>query len=73
MAYVPKDDLKRMSNMLLNNAEIIASNYCFAYNHDNPGDEEDITSQLLKFFGEKIRETEEEQKGVSCHKNGYRS
>lgn len=62
MAYVPTDDLKRMSNMLLNNAEIIASNYCFAFNHDEPGDVEDVTSQLLKFFGEKIRETEEEQK-----------
>ena len=58
MAYVPTDDLKRMSNMLLNNAEIIASNYCFAFNHDEPGDEEEVTSQLLKFFGEKIRETE---------------
>lgn len=63
MAYVPTDDLKRMGNMLLNNAEIIASNYCFAFNHDEPDDVQDVTIQLIKFFGEKIRETEEEQKG----------
>ena len=63
MAYVPTDDLKRMSNMLLNYAEIIASNYCFAFNHDEPGEEMDVTIQLLHFFGDKIRETEEEQKG----------
>ena len=62
MAYVPTDDLKRMSNMLLNNAEIIASNYCFAFNHDEPGDELDVTTKLLVFFAEKIRGTEEEQK-----------
>ncbi len=62
MAYIPTDDLKRMGNMLLNYAEIIASNYCFAFNHDEPGDEDHVTSQLLIFFGEKIRETEEEQK-----------
>ena len=63
MAYVPTDDLKRMGNMLLNYADIIASNYCFAFNHDEPGEELDVTTKLLVFFAEKIMETEEEQKG----------
>jgi hypothetical protein len=62
MPYVPENDLKRMSKMLMDEAEIFASNYCFACQHDEPGDIEDVTSQLLKFFGEKIRENEEEQK-----------
>ena len=56
MAYVPTDDLKRMSNMLLNNAEIIASNYCFAFNHDEPGDVEDVTAKLLEYFGKAVVE-----------------
>ena len=56
MAYVPTDDLKRMSNMLLNNAEIIASNYCFAFNHDDPGDVEDVTAKLLEYFGKAVVE-----------------
>ena len=68
MAYVPTDDLKRMSNMLLNNAEIIASNYCFAFNHDEPEDVEEVTGKLLKFFGQKITEVELEKKDkMNCH------
>lgn len=62
MPYVPDDDLKRMSKMLMDQAEIFASNYCFAWKHDDPGDVQDVTIQIIKFFGEKIRETEEEQK-----------
>ena len=66
MAYVPTDHLRRMSKMLLYQAEMHANNYCFANCHDDPGDVQDVTIQLLKFFAEKIDETTEElkQKGV---------
>lgn len=56
MAYVPDDDLKRMSKMLMNQAEIFASNYCFAWKHDDPGDVEDVTSKLLEYFGKAVIE-----------------
>ena len=56
MAYVPDDDLKRMSKMLMNQAEIFASNYCFAWKHDDPGDVEDVTAKLLEYFGKAVIE-----------------
>lgn len=63
MAYVPTEDLKRMSRMLMNHAEMIANNYCFVNKHDEPEDEADVTSKLLRFFGQKIIEVEYEKKG----------
>lgn len=62
MPYVPENDLKRMSKMLMDQAEIFASNYCFAWRHDEPGDVTSVTVQLIKYFGDKIRETEVEQR-----------
>jgi len=61
MPYVPENDLKRMSKMLMDQAEIFASNYCFAWRHDEPGNVMSVTVQLIKYFGDKIRETEVEQ------------
>ena len=63
MAYVSTEDLKRMCSMLMDHAEIIASNYCFVNKHDEPGDVEAVTCQMLKFFGQKIIEVETEKKG----------
>lgn len=60
MAYVPTDHLRRMSKMLLYQAEMLANNYCFANCYDDPGDVQDVTIQLLMFFAEKIDETTEE-------------
>ena len=56
MPYVPEDDLKRMSKMLMNQAEIFASNYCFAWKHDDPGDVEDVTAKVLEYFGKAVVE-----------------
>lgn len=56
MPYVPENDLKRMSKMLIDEAEIFASNYCFACQHDEPGDIEDVTAKVLEYFGKAVVE-----------------
>ena len=63
MPYVPEDDLKRMSKMLMNQAEIFASNYCFAWKHDDPGDVEDVTAKVLEYFGKAVVECVQSSEG----------
>lgn len=72
MAYVPDEDLKRMSRMLMNHAEMIANNYCFVNKHDEPDDEADVTSKLLRFFGQKIIEVEYEGGSKFDHREAVR-
>lgn len=69
MAYVPTDDLKRMCRMLMSTAEIYASNYCFANKHDEPGDVEDVTMQVLRYFETAIHEARKECECVKSHKS----
>ena len=69
MAYVPTDDLKRMCRMLTSMAEIYASNYCFANKHDEPGDVEDVTMQVLRYFETVIHEARKECECVKSHKS----
>ena len=47
MAYVSTEELKRMSRMLMDHAEMIASNYCFVNKHDEPEDVEEVTQKEL--------------------------
>lgn len=54
MAYVPTEDLKRMCRILVSHAEIVAANYCFAWKHDDPGDVEDVTMQVLEHLGKEV-------------------
>lgn len=54
MAYLPTDDLKRLSRMTLLHCEIEVQNYCFANNLDDPEDFEDVCEQVLKYFGKEI-------------------
>lgn len=61
MAYVPTDDLKRLSRMTLLHCEIEVQNYCFANNLDEPEDFDSVLEQVLQYFGQKI---------VSCRTNG---
>ena len=62
MAYVPTDDLKRLSRQTLLHCEIEVQNYCYANNLYEQNDFDDVFEQVLIYFGEKIRKTEEEQK-----------
>ena len=54
MAYVPTDDLKRLSRMTLLHCEIEVQNYCFANNLDEPDDFDDVCEQVLQYFGKEI-------------------
>ena len=65
MAYVPTDDLKRMSRMLMNHAEIIADNYCFVNKHDDQDDSIDVTQKVLLFLAQSVLESVDEAKDKS--------
>ena len=69
MAYVPTDDLKRMCRMLMSTAERYASNYCFANKHDEPGDVENVTMQVLNYFESAIHEVRKESECVKGNKS----
>lgn len=54
MAYVPTDDLKRLSRMTLLHCEIEVQNYCFANKLDEEEDYNDVCKQVLVYFGKEI-------------------
>ena len=62
MPFVPNDDLKRMSKMLVDQAEIFASNYCFVNKHDEPEDLTDVIQQVLVYLAQSILESVDESK-----------
>lgn len=54
MAYLPTDDLKRLSRMTLLHCEIEVQNYCFANKLDEPEDYNSVLEQVLTYFGKEI-------------------